>query len=136
MEVLLPSYASYTVNDNDNNNNNNSNKSILTSGDQMYGMSGCPVFNGCGLVAIATTKEVIRRAEIITVNVVDEEGRLITKGLKIPYLTRSGTGAVHKDHLLLLLHHQDIMKYRIIENKSKKFKIIDIPTKHYCKNNV
>ena len=99
-------------------------------------MSGCPVFNGCGLVAIATTNRVLKRAEVITVVLVDEETEQATT-IKTPYLMRiGGTGTVHKDYLLVLLRDKDIMKYRIIENNNKKFIIIDIPTKHYCKNNV
>jgi hypothetical protein len=91
--------------------------SILTGGDQVFGMSGAPVFNGCGLVGVGVALELSE----------------LPQNLKNQTLyVKSGTVVVHVKELMKLLSHHNVIKYALPEAWANE--VIKIPTKSYCKN--
>jgi hypothetical protein len=88
-------------------------KTINTSGEQMVGMSGCPVFNGCGLVGVATSVY-FDPAEL-------NDGTIVNMF--------SGSVVHHVDHLVSALeagYDTHSLPPHIL------MRTVDIPRKHYC----
>ena len=86
-----------------------SGSNILTGGDQMYGMSGCAVFNGCGLVGIAVSNNL----KFINTTIV-----------------KSGAGVIHVSTLYSLLQDPRARKFELTH--LTLFEPTHIPTKLYC----
>ena len=85
-------------------------ETILTGGDSVFGMSGAPVFNGCGISGISVGID-LRTYDNL-------------------YTLFSGARVVHITHLLELLMSAKASDYSVKLSESNT--ICDIPVKSYC----
>lgn len=89
-------------------------KVILTSGNSVRGMSGAPVFNGCGLSGIGVAASFSRE--------------VTTEGTDAMWML--GTMVIHVDHIMQLVLSEEAPGFAI---RMKNPKICKIPIKEYCK---
>ncbi len=86
---------------------------ILTGGDTVAGMSGAPVFNGCGISGVSVGMD-LRHAT--------------RNGITLTNL--SGTVVVHIKHLIELLSYPNASEFSVTLSESSP--ICNIPVKKYC----
>ena len=93
----------------DNSTKSSDSLTILAGGDQVFGMSGCPTFNGCGLVGIASSLSLSKQEN---------------------YTVKSGVEVVHVKCLLNLLNklpRASRFSYPYLPSQ-----VVTIPQKGYC----
>mmetsp|Transcript_7420 Transcript_7420/g.6655 ORF Transcript_7420/g.6655 Transcript_7420/m.6655 type:complete len:100 (-) Transcript_7420:31-330(-) len=90
-------------------------RSIYTSGDQIYGMSGSPVFNGCGLVAVACS------------TVYSEQDY---RKLNTSMYGKSGAETIPIKYLMELLSLNISINFAI--KSDLPYDVVNIPVKSYC----
>ena len=86
---------------------------ILTGGDVVSGMSGAPVFNGCGISGVSVGIDLRYRTE---------------NGTTLSHL--SGAVVVHIKHLVDLLTSPSAIEFSVTLSESNP--ICNIPVKKYC----
>ena len=89
-------------------------KFILTSGDTVRGMSGAPVFNGCGLSGISASAVCSSERTTANTNV----------------MWMLGTQVTHVNHLIELVHSRGAADFAFHTTNPK---ICKVPIKEYCK---
>ena len=87
---------------------------ILTGGDTVAGMSGAPVFNGCGISGVSVGMD-LRHAP-------NMKGDTLTN--------LSGAEVVHIKHLIELLSYPNASEFSVTLSESSP--ICNIPVKKYC----
>lgn len=92
---------------------------LKTSGGQVAGMSGAPVFNGCGLSGVGTG------ADLLFQN--------IGIGIATSFL---GAHVVHVDHILELLRMDEAIHFSVQPHEALDATIVSIPMKTYCSSGV
>ena len=88
---------------------------LKTSGGQVKGMSGAPVFNGCGLSGVGTG------IDLLYENI---GSSTVTSFL--------GAHVVHVNHILELLQMDEAIHFSVQPHEALDATIVNIPIKTYC----